>query len=63
MIYELTKTHKGCLSHAPLALMIRDYSMGGHYRPYALITVFDAGLTSRQTRLEITLFVWKSDVK
>ena len=28
-----------------------------------LITVFDAILTSRQTRLEITVFVWKSDVK
>ena len=28
-----------------------------------LITVFDAILTSRQTRLEITVFVCKSDVK
>ena len=29
--------------------------------PIDLITVFEAILTSRQTRLEITLFVWKSD--
>ena len=28
-----------------------------------LIMVFDAILTSRQTRLGITFFVWKSDVK
>ena len=28
-----------------------------------LITVFDANLTGRQTPLEITVFVWKSDVK
>ena len=28
-----------------------------------LITVLDAILTSRQTRPEITMFVWKSDVK
>ena len=28
-----------------------------------LVTVFDAILTSRQTRLEITVFEWKSDVK
>ena len=37
------------------------------YGPYGmiigLITVFDAILTSRQTSLEITVFVWKSDVK
>ena len=28
-----------------------------------LITVFEATLMSGQTRLEITVFVWKSDVK
>ena len=28
-----------------------------------LITVFNAILTSRRTRLEITVFVWKADVK
>ena len=28
-----------------------------------LITVSDANLTGRQTPLEITVFVWKSDVK
>ena len=28
-----------------------------------LLMVFDAIVTSRQTHLEITVFVWKSDVK
>ena len=28
-----------------------------------LVTISDAILTGRQTRLEITVFVWKSDVK
>ena len=28
-----------------------------------LITVFEAILTSKETRLEITVLVWKSDVK
>ena len=31
--------------------------------PIGLITVYDAILTSRPTRLEITVFVWKTDVK
>ena len=35
----------------------------GNQNIIGLIMVFDAILTSKQTRLEITVFVWKSEVK
>ena len=45
------------------AVLVSNYAtrIRGRHKPYH--AVFDAILTSRQIRLEITVFVWKSNVK
>ena len=57
----VNKYHRKIFPHSNFVIL-----EGRHFAKLltiGLITVFDAILTSRQTRLEITVFVWKSDVK
>ena len=60
----VNKYHRKILPHSNFVILegkhfakLREFI---NNRPYH---GFDAILTSRQTRLEITVFVWKSDVK